>query len=379
MVNTYVIAPNFSMAPPPRLRRPDETPELASVHPATTKADAIPNDELADKDKNKDRDKIRDPNEDAPFTDEEPASSQVEADPPVPPTPKVPTPAPAASTPTTIGPFDPLVELQLGDVLTHPFGAELAALNRDCRIAIPPSQLEKMGRQGDFCDTRRRLLSGRLGLWASLLAFLGAGPEVDVSIFAESRSDDTIEVGELQTRRFRVTDEYVKDVLASEKVTEHLLEFPSAELWMVSGMKVARLAKQNVGDSISAGANVGAHDGTTDSDMKLLKLLWKRWNRTTFKTSSNFILAVQLRHIKLVEGKLKVTLSTKNASMADGGAKAREEVAVRVEYAGMDDSLSAAEEKFWNRIDKRKDEDGDELIIPELEGDEEEDEEDDKL
>lgn len=225
MAKTYVITPNFSMPPPPRLRRPDETPELAPVpmRPATgpTAGGTIDDEETPE------GDELQPPEGDEVAALEEDAA------------PDEPTLIPTAGAPAKIAPFDPLVELQLGDVLTNPFGAELEAKNRDCRVPIDPNHWEKMGRVGKFSDTRQSLLSGRLGAWASLLAAVGAGPDINAAIFWESRSSDVIEMDELETRRFRVTDEYVKKVLASQDVQKHLVEFPNADLWMVSGMKYA--------------------------------------------------------------------------------------------------------------------------------------------
>jgi hypothetical protein len=172
MVNTYVVAPNFSMAPPPRLYRPDESP------------------------------------------------------PPAPPADRV-----------AVEPFSPLVELQLGDVLTIPFGAEMVAINSKGRVPIDTEDLHPLARDKGFSTTRKELLSGRLGLWASLLAGLGVGPAVNLSIFLESRTEDVLEVTELQTRRFRVTPSYVKDVLKSQAVVEHLKEYPTSHVYIVSGIK----------------------------------------------------------------------------------------------------------------------------------------------
>jgi len=207
MVNTYVIAPHFSMAPPPRLLRPDETPLLPAqpaVEGGDLDGDGVP-----------------------PLTERARNPGPAET-------------APAAATATVpfqLPPFGPLVELQLGDVIKQPFGAELVALNRDCRVPIPDTLLEKMGRLDGFSETRRNLLSGRLGVWASLFAAIGAGPEVNASIFWESRSTDTIEAAELQTRRFRVTKAYVDEVLAAQAVATEVAEKSLKELWMVSGMK----------------------------------------------------------------------------------------------------------------------------------------------
>lgn len=180
------------MAPPPRLRRPDETPEpRPAMIPEATISPLLP-------------------------------SARVLA---------VETP------PIPSSPFDRSVELQLGDVLTDPFGPVLEALNRDCRTPFDPDYMEKIDRLAGFRATRRELLSGKLGLWASLLAAVGLASEVNVGVFLESHSDDIIEIAELETRRFRVTDKYVEDVLRSPDIIRHLSKHPSAALWIISGMK----------------------------------------------------------------------------------------------------------------------------------------------
>ena len=50
-------------------------------------------------------------------------------------------------------PFTPLPPIQLGDVLTNPFGAELRALNRDERKLIDPTHVEQPAKLGGFRKT----------------------------------------------------------------------------------------------------------------------------------------------------------------------------------------------------------------------------------
>jgi len=104
-------------------------------------------------------------------------------------------------------------------------------------VPIETEDLHPLARDGGFSTTRKELLSGRLGVWASLLAGLGVGPAVNVSIFLESQTEDVLEIEELQTRRFRVTGPYIKKVLESEAVVEHLNAFPTSHVYMVSGIK----------------------------------------------------------------------------------------------------------------------------------------------
>ncbi|KAI9150884.1 hypothetical protein HJFPF1_10661 [Paramyrothecium foliicola] len=271
---------------------------------------------------------------------------------------------------SVISAFDLCVELQLGDVLTNPFSEELVALNRKCRIAIDPEDYVPMSREGGFKSTRQQLLAGRLGVWASFLATAGIGPNVNIGASWDSSSDDSIEAAETETRRFHVTDNYVKRVLLSPMVAEHLSEFPRANLWMISGLKVVRGAKMNAGNSIDLSADIGTGNKLSSSDLKFLKLLWSRANQTSFQESSDFILAVQLRHIKLKAGKLKkVSLSTKNASMADGSAGVLEADLVGAEYVGTDNSITDATIKFYNQLENKKDRNGHDLFMPDLNGD----------
>lgn len=182
MVNTYVVAPNFSMAPPPRLYAKGE---------------------------------------------------------PLPPSPS-PSPLPAAEVvpaPAPTDPYAPHVELQLGDVLTLPFGPEMAAINSKGRVPIDADDVYPTDTEKGFTKSRKELLSGRLGVWASLFAAMGVGPAVNVSVFLESRTEDVIEVGELQTRRFRITDDYIQKVVNSEAVESHLEKYSTSHIYIVSGMK----------------------------------------------------------------------------------------------------------------------------------------------
>jgi hypothetical protein len=131
---------------------------------------------------------------------------------------------------------------------------------------------------------------------------------------------------------------------------------------------VARGAKQQVGRSVKVGGNIGAGEQTTGSDMKWLDLLYKVQNRTSFKTSTDFILAVQLRRIKLkANGELStVTLSTRNASLADGSARQEQSGISGLEFDGLEDSLEDAKEDYTDGFEEREDVDGNELVIPNM-------------
>ncbi|KAM0551830.1 hypothetical protein ACHAPJ_008165 [Fusarium lateritium] len=296
---TFVVAPNFSMAPPPRLRRQDGTP---------------------------------------------------------PPTPS----------PNDVEPFSKLVELQLGDIVLQPFGAQMKAVNRADRKPIDHDDLEKLARTGGFRETRKNLYNGRLGVWASLFAALGFGPEINISIHWEKLSNEVLELKNLETHRFNVTEEYAENVLASESVKAHWSKFKTAPMYIVSGIKVAKGAKQNSTDKTKLGADADAGDSSGQVKMGLLKFLYQRSTQTSFKTSTDFILAVQFTHIhvKVVDGKATAKIgevSTKHGSMAGTDKEAEE---VSLEYGGTDDSLEDAKIRFFEDFEEIKDEDGHDILIP---------------
>lgn len=144
---------------------------------------------------------------------------------------------------------------------------------------------------------------------------------------------------------------------------------------------LARVAKDvKSGESKTnskAGADVGADAGAGNSqgvaDLKLLKFLWHRWVRTAFKAKSDFILAVQLRHVKLSrkEGEAPVaTLSTTNASMAGRDAHAQTAPAGDLYKAEeSDDKLDVAKRRLKkSRVQSWGEEGEDSYILSLLEG-----------
>ncbi|KAF5006723.1 hypothetical protein FDECE_6900 [Fusarium decemcellulare] len=317
MAQTYVVAPNFSMAPPPRLWRRDET-------------------------------------------------------------------QPTASSPEDVQPFSRLVELQLGDIVLQPFGAQMKALNRSDRQPIDSDDFEKLSSTGPFSETRKNLFKGRLGFWASLLATFGFGPDVNIGVHWESLSSEKLELDDLETRRFRVTEEYVQKVLESESVKKHWGKFRTAPMYIVSGLKYgsalflpAYLCTDDIYSEIvlfdsynktTVGADLGASDNSDLFKLKVLEFLHKRSTETTFKSASDFILAVQFTHVhvKVVGKKATAEVgdaSTKHGSMA--GAEDKEEQ-INLEYTGADNSLQGAEDAFFEDIEKLKDDDENAVLIPDI-------------
>ncbi|KAI0436886.1 hypothetical protein F4803DRAFT_198486 [Xylaria telfairii] len=262
-------------------------------------------------------------------------------------------------------------QLQLGDILNRPFGAKPIAINRYDRTTIDKEHLEAVDKKGDVQQNSQTLFSGRVGIWASLLANLGIGLDVDLSIHGLSNSGDVMTIKSLETHSFDVTDDYVKKVLASQSIVDYISEFKSSAkdakeipLYMVSGLKVAKGASSKFTDLSNAGANIGAFKSTGNADAKLLEVLWKRYRRHSFETSTDFVLAFQLTHIKynIASEKTEHDVSLEKVTLADGTTIPPE---VQVQYAGMDWDFSGArkssQEIFESKDDKEL------LLIPYLE------------
>ncbi|GAP88692.1 putative major facilitator superfamily MFS-1 [Rosellinia necatrix] len=265
----------------------------------------------------------------------------------------------------------PQGQLQLGDILNRPFGAKLIAINRYDRTPIDGDYLEDVDMKGEVEQNSQNLFSGRLGVWASLLANLGIGLDVDLNIHSLSNSADVIKIKSLETRSFDVRDDYVKKVLMSQSVADYISEFKSSAqgakevpLYMVSGLKVAKGASSKFTELSKAGANIGASGSTGNADAKLLEVLWKRYRRVSFETSTDFVLAFQLTHIRynIATEKTAWDVSLEKVTLADGTAMPP---GISVKYAGMNQDFSGARKPYQEIF--HSGDDTELLLIPDLE------------
>ncbi|WYZ36241.1 hypothetical protein EsH8_XI_000124 [Colletotrichum jinshuiense] len=234
----------------------------------------------------------------------------------------------------------PLPRVQLGDILVDPFGPELVAINRDARVAPETKHIEEVDRKGRFTATRKSLLEGRFGVVASLLAALGIGAVVDIDFFVQRNSSEKLSIDSLETHELRVTDDYVKKVLASVPVSNYTKQFPKSQLYIVSGLKIAKGVSSQSDAELETGVDIGGGGPSKAANIKLLKFLWKRSQGQSFETSTDFVLALQLRRIKYKAGELQHELSLEKVSLSDGTAVPAEVVR---HYEGTDDDISAAE------------------------------------
>ncbi|KAK3353392.1 hypothetical protein B0T25DRAFT_518469 [Lasiosphaeria hispida] len=353
MVNTFVVAPNFTMAPPPLIpRKPKPQPADPETKPAS------------------------------------PEPKPADAD-----------PKPAADAESAPDPWAETVKIQLGDILAKPFGAEWRPLNRYDRTPIAWKHVEEPANHGGFKETRGRLFEGRLGVWASLLAAIGIGASVNIGVYLQSKSDEEVEVKSLETHTIDVTDDIVKDALKSKGVQDHLKKDDKAYLYIISGLKVAKGAKQSVESGFEAGGDLSAADASNNLvNVKVGKLLWKRSKKTSFETATDFIMAAQLRRIilnekkELVEHKLSLTKTT----MEDGTPVVKTDKGPDLEYAGLEEhenDLSAEKDIFTRYLYEERgkprevdtqgreyviDEASDYVVMPNFQDDEEDEDEEEE-
>ncbi|RTE79520.1 hypothetical protein BHE90_005977 [Fusarium euwallaceae] len=259
--------------------------------------------------------------------------------------------------------------VQLGDILVDPFGPQLVAINRDCRVAIDGKLLEKVDIKGEFKTTRKKLLEGRFGLGATLLAALGIGSVIDIGLFVKRNCTDELTIDSLETHEFRVTDAYLKNVLAPQSIKDYLKEYPGSTLYMISGLKIAKGVSAKSKTDVTVKANAGAGDDGA-VNINLLKFLWKRSRGQSFESSTDFVLAFQLVHIIDPKGKPKHELSLEKVTLSDGTVKSQE---VEVHYEVTDCELSVPEGTDYEVVKSEMVEINgppEQIIVPDIESDE---------
>lgn len=221
--------------------------------------------------------------------------------------------------------------LCLGDVIETPLSPELVPLNRLERLDIPPQDLYEVDKKNAFGLTRKALLSGRFGIWAQLLGFLGLPISMDAGLFVERNSTDIINVETLETHEFIATDHYIQDVVARGSVQAFLeaSEY-KAKLFMVTGLKIARNASLNQEASRNAEVAFGPSTEGLGIDLKpALEFLAQRTNGMSFKSSTDFILAFRVREIRVKIDPATKELTTKHSLSVKGATMLGDEPNIR--------------------------------------------------
>jgi hypothetical protein len=269
MAKTYIVAPNYTTRPPPSDHKPASgtVPATGSnVRPGTTDSDPAVGSELS--------------------ADDVSSSGA----------------------------------LFLGDIIRNPLGPELVPLNRVDRIKIPSADLVlPVDIKKNFKATRKALLSGRFGIWVTLLATLGLPLGVEIGLFLERNSEDVISVSELETLEFIATDDFVNKSMKLKSIEAYLegCRDPPPPLYMVTGLKIVRGASAKSEATAKAEASFGANVPVADVK-NILEFTKSRTAGESFDGSTPFVLAFRARKILYKKGKFEHTLFLKGASMMDG-------------------------------------------------------------
>ncbi|KAK7917297.1 hypothetical protein PG985_010905 [Apiospora marii] len=226
----------------------------------------------------------------------------------------------------------PTGPLHLGDIITEPLGPELVALNRLNRIAIPEANQTPVDAKQGFSATRRDLLAGRLGLWASFLGTIGLPLGIEAGVALERHSDEVLLVDTLETHEILATDNLVRQTVKLPGVRTYLQAATersgpfrggrkSTSVYMVTGLKIARGASLKSEKGSLAEATLGLTSELADVQ-PLIKLSQQRTRGFGFEYSTPFVVAFRVRKIMWARGGDDVShrLWTKSASMMDDGS-----------------------------------------------------------
>lgn len=210
--------------------------------------------------------------------------------------------------------------MQLGDIVVNPFGPELVPINRKCRHPIDAEDLIEPGIITGFSSTRKKLISGRFGLWKTFLALVGLPIGAELGLIFERGSTDLIKAGTLETYEFIATDEYVGEVLNKPNVKSYLEGRQyRVPVYMVTGLKIAKGGSVSLGQKTEAGTSGGLDRPTNVTGMEpIIQFVRNRTQSDTFDSSTDFILAFRIRRITFTMGQPKHELSLKKTSMMDG-------------------------------------------------------------
>ncbi|PMD18426.1 hypothetical protein NA56DRAFT_647884 [Hyaloscypha hepaticicola] len=228
--------------------------------------------------------------------------------------------------------------LLLGDILRNPLGDELVAINRKDRKNILPEDIHVPDIKQKFRTTRKEILSGRFGIWATLFAALGLPAGIDLGLFLERNSENIISASELVTFEFEADQQFVNDSMHLASITTYLQGYPQDEapppLYMVTGLKVAYGASLESTTSSNAEGAMGIQLPGADTK-KILEISRLSTRGEEFGNSTPFVLAFRVRKILYKKGIWEHTLVKKGASMMDGSKAIKES---EIEASGLEDN-----------------------------------------
>jgi hypothetical protein len=168
---------------------------------------------------------------------------------------------PAADSKLSAGDVASSGALFLGDIVRNPLGPELVPLNRADRMKIPPADLLPVDIKNSFSAKRKTLLSGRFGIWTTVLTTLGLPVGVEMGLFLERNSEDVISASALEKHEFLATDDFVNKSMKLKSIKAYLegCRDPPPPLYMVTGLKIVRGASTNSEATAKVEASLGAN------------------------------------------------------------------------------------------------------------------------
>lgn len=210
--------------------------------------------------------------------------------------------------------------IKLGHVLDDL--TEFVPLNRHTVVDIPKNELNPVDRKSGFTNSRSKLVSGELGVFAKVLGLVGVGAGAD--IFYKKDKNDVLSCKHLETMTFDPTASYITDSMDLPDVKKFMegCKF-KAPVYMVTGLKIGRggslksSSSSDVGVKIEGGLNppgspaqVGVKVGYVNSPKE-----GESWDRST-----DFIVAFRVRKIWYHHGDIKNKAHSEKVVMQDGAA-----------------------------------------------------------
>jgi len=142
----------------------------------------------------------------------------------------------------------------------------------------------------------------------------------------------------------------------------------TAALMGSARLTVAKLdgADLSFTDLWEASGSAGASEASGNVDAKLFEFLRKRYRGVSFKTSTDFVLAFQLTHIKynIKTEEVKTEASVQKVTMADGTEIPAE---ASIKYKGVDGDFSRAKKASQEVLERKDDELPELVMIPDIE------------
>jgi len=186
--------------------------------------------------------------------------------------------------------------IELGSIIKEPRNP-LRSFNLPHTIPIESDKIITSVKR-DWNLSRSQLLSGRIGLFSSFLApLLGVG--IDLAVHRSRDDSEMYKCQKLETKYFRPDAKYLAQSLKHDVVDAYVKRYPRRNLYMITGIKIARGASVQTTDTRGFGGEVKVNiDGTLvaapvsggpevslDKDKKVT---------VKFGASDDFILAYQV-------------------------------------------------------------------------------------